>query len=556
MRIAIIAAARFPVVEPFAGGLEAHVWGLADRLRTRGHEVTLFAGPGSDPAPRRRTARSPAAAPERRRASGRQHDGARVGGRAPRLPAADAPSRSLGGGGLRRHPQPQPALPPRGDGRDGAGADRLHAAHAADAVAGIGESRPTSTARRISSPSASTPRGPGRTCSRTRASSTTASTLAAGRQGPGGGPPVWFGRIAPEKGTHLAIDAAVLAGTAACDWRARSPTEPTSRLRSVRGWRWRASSTSGHLTHAELVRFLGAASVALVTPCWDEPYGLVVAEALACGTPVCAFARGGLPELLPEDCGRLVAPGRCRSARGGARPGQPALASGGPPARDQRVLDRRDGRRIRRALRDARGGPGHVIGYYVHHQGDGPRHPCRRDRRPPRRRTGHGAQLASAPRRLARALASARPRRRSAPTARIPTAGGALHWAPSGHPGLRGADGPDRRVGGDARPAAGGGRRVGRGHRPAADDGCSDRRDGHAGSATRSLRTSSPTGSPTRSSPRGPPGRASSAAARRGRRRRTRSARSPASTVVRRRASGAPVDARGSSCFPAAAGRS
>ena len=46
-----------------------------------------------------------------------------------------------------------------------------------------------------------------------------------------------------------------------------------------------------------------------MTPCWDEPYGLVVAEALACGTPVCAFARGALPELLHEDCGILVAPG-------------------------------------------------------------------------------------------------------------------------------------------------------------------------------------------------------------------------------------------------------
>ena len=54
---------------------------------------------------------------------------------------------------------------------------------------------------------------------------------------------------------------------------------------------------------------MGEASVALVTPCWDEPYGLVVAEALACGTPVCAFARGALPELLDADCGRLVEPG-------------------------------------------------------------------------------------------------------------------------------------------------------------------------------------------------------------------------------------------------------
>ena len=49
LRIGIIAASRFPVAEPFAGGLEAHVWALADGLRRRGHDVTLFAGPGSDP---------------------------------------------------------------------------------------------------------------------------------------------------------------------------------------------------------------------------------------------------------------------------------------------------------------------------------------------------------------------------------------------------------------------------------------------------------------------------------------------------------------------------
>ena len=45
----------------------------------------------------------------------------------------------------------------------------------------------------------------------------------------------------------------------------------------------------------------------LVTPVWDEPYGLVVAEALACGTPVVAFARGGVPEILSDPAaGRLV----------------------------------------------------------------------------------------------------------------------------------------------------------------------------------------------------------------------------------------------------------
>jgi hypothetical protein len=51
---------------------------------------------------------------------------------------------------------------------------------------------------------------------------------------------------------------------------------------------------------------VGRAEVALVTPRWDEPYGLVVAEALACGTPVAAFARGGIPEIVDARAGRLA----------------------------------------------------------------------------------------------------------------------------------------------------------------------------------------------------------------------------------------------------------
>ena len=48
-RVAIIGSARYAVREPFAGGLEAHTWALARALRQRGHEVTVFAGPGCDP---------------------------------------------------------------------------------------------------------------------------------------------------------------------------------------------------------------------------------------------------------------------------------------------------------------------------------------------------------------------------------------------------------------------------------------------------------------------------------------------------------------------------
>lgn len=52
----------------------------------------------------------------------------------------------------------------------------------------------------------------------------------------------------------------------------------------------------GHLVADDLVAAVGMSAVALVAPQWDEPYGLVVAEALVCGTPVVAYSRGGIPE--------------------------------------------------------------------------------------------------------------------------------------------------------------------------------------------------------------------------------------------------------------------
>ena len=64
----------------------------------------------------------------------------------------------------------------------------------------------------------------------------------------------------------------------------------------------------GHLDHEALSHEIGAAAAFVCTPLWDEPYGLVVAEALACGTPVAAFARGAIPEIVTRECGTLARP--------------------------------------------------------------------------------------------------------------------------------------------------------------------------------------------------------------------------------------------------------
>ncbi|EMI15778.1 glycosyl transferase, group 1 family protein [Rhodopirellula maiorica SM1] len=118
---------------------------------------------------------------------------------------------------------------------------------------------------------------------------------------------IWFGRILPDKGTHLAIAAAQRAGL------------PIDIVGPIADQDYFDAEVSpklspscvylGHKTHEELCELVSRAAVALVTPCWDEPFGLVVAEALACGTPVAAFARGALPELITPSVGRLAAPG-------------------------------------------------------------------------------------------------------------------------------------------------------------------------------------------------------------------------------------------------------
>ncbi|MDA8745782.1 glycosyltransferase family 4 protein [Rubripirellula amarantea] len=117
---------------------------------------------------------------------------------------------------------------------------------------------------------------------------------------------IWFGRILSDKGTHYAIDAAHRAGLSIdvvgpISDQQYFDREVFPRLQP-------GDAFLGHRDHDELCQLISRSAVALVTPCWDEPFGLVVAEALACGTPVAGFARGALPELITQHVGQLAAP--------------------------------------------------------------------------------------------------------------------------------------------------------------------------------------------------------------------------------------------------------
>jgi glycosyltransferase involved in cell wall biosynthesis len=128
------------------------------------------------------------------------------------------------------------------------------------------------------------------------------------RAQPRRGGAVWSGRIVPEKGTHLAVEAARLAGVPLTI--AGPIDDPAYFERCVAGAVATGAEVkyAGHLDSAALSTLVGDSDVALVTPCWEEPFGLVAIEALACGTPVAGFARGALPEILDTRTGALARP--------------------------------------------------------------------------------------------------------------------------------------------------------------------------------------------------------------------------------------------------------
>jgi glycosyltransferase involved in cell wall biosynthesis len=120
---------------------------------------------------------------------------------------------------------------------------------------------------------------------------------------------LWIGRMTAEKGPHRAIAAAHAAGVPLVLAGVIQPGQQAFFDRQV----------APHID-GERVRFLGevggslkrsvfAGARALLMPIrWEEPFGMVMVEALACGTPVIAFAEGAARELVVDGrTGFLVA---------------------------------------------------------------------------------------------------------------------------------------------------------------------------------------------------------------------------------------------------------
>ena len=303
MHVVIIASAKHPLREPFAGGLESLTWLLVRGLRRRGVDVTLFAGPGSDeslgarevlvrPLDLSEVARGDVAMPPERWL--REHHAylqvmLGLQGRTdvdlihnnslhylPIALAATASAPMV----TTLHTPPTPWLEP--------------------AISLMDQSRARFVA--VSSHTASL-------WSHVADAEVVLNGVDVDRwaPGPGGDDLVWFGRLVPEKAPHDALRIAAASGRRV---RIAGPLSDRAYFDdAIRPLLGPGAEYVGHLGGDDLVALVGSSAASLVTPAWDEPYGLVAAESLACGTPVLAYDRGGLSEFVVPTCGVLVAGG-------------------------------------------------------------------------------------------------------------------------------------------------------------------------------------------------------------------------------------------------------
>jgi glycosyltransferase involved in cell wall biosynthesis len=121
-------------------------------------------------------------------------------------------------------------------------------------------------------------------------------------------PLVFLGRVEEIKGPHLAIEVSrrsglplVIAGNVPAEHRAFFETKIKPHLDG-----WQVTYVGPVDDKAKNV-LLGHARALLMPILWDEPFGIVMAEAMACGTPVIGLARGAVPEVVEHSVTGYVA---------------------------------------------------------------------------------------------------------------------------------------------------------------------------------------------------------------------------------------------------------
>jgi glycosyltransferase involved in cell wall biosynthesis len=296
MKIALLAHCRQPIAEPFMGGMESHSWHLANGLQARGYDVVLFASGDSD----RRFTLDPVLAEhyERTFPWAEHRNSARL---IAHVDAGfDAACDRIAAGGydvvhnnsLHRFPlaRARTDIVPTVTSLHVPPFDALHWF--------VKDSASPTHHLTVTSAGQLHAWWPDGAPAQSSILHNGIDPAAWPFRAEGNGTAVWCGRINPNKGTHLAIEAAR---------RGAIPLTLFGNIEDLDYWNAMVRPAlggsirhGGHLTGRELARELGRASVFVFTPCWDEPFGLVAIEAMACGLPVASFDRGAAREVIAE----------------------------------------------------------------------------------------------------------------------------------------------------------------------------------------------------------------------------------------------------------------
>ncbi len=327
MKVAIVAPLVSAIREPQGGGSQAFVSDLARGLAGRGHEIHVYAATGSqipgvtvidtgvDPRSLLATlyrASGPAASDQDAAASAFARVYSRVGDTPYDVVhnhAFDAPAIGLASA-LGVPVLHTLHLPP--DAAIAAALREVARGGRPPAVAGVSEFQARAWSRVVRVDAVLPPYVPTRVIGWSPAAGVGA---------------VFAGRLSPEKGAAEAIDIARASGVAIDVYGdAYDPQYAREQIGPRRAWP--GVTVHQAVTRTSLWAVMARAAVVLCPARWDEPFGMAAAEAQACGTPVVAFRRGGLGEMIADGVtGFLVeaddlraAADRVRRAAGLSRP--------------------------------------------------------------------------------------------------------------------------------------------------------------------------------------------------------------------------------------------
>jgi len=110
---------------------------------------------------------------------------------------------------------------------------------------------------------------------------------------------LFLGRMSPDKGAHRAVAVAMESGLPLkIAGKSREPLEQAYFREFIEPHLGDGIEWLGEVSHGEKVELLQHARATLFPIEWEEPFGLVMIESMACGTPVIATNRGAVPEVI------------------------------------------------------------------------------------------------------------------------------------------------------------------------------------------------------------------------------------------------------------------